>query len=83
MIEAENSWELLLAQIQQMVTRITYRTWFEAISLQSDDGQTLRVNVPNELFRAWFEQRYGSVVHEALAQLGRAHTRVLYIPAAL
>jgi chromosomal replication initiation ATPase DnaA len=56
-MEAENAWMLLLPHIQAMVPRVTYVTWFKPISFQSDDGQALRLTVPNELFAAWFEQR--------------------------
>ncbi len=39
-MEPENSWIDLLAHIQKKVPRITYRTWFEPITLQSDGGHT-------------------------------------------
>lgn len=80
---ALHTWILLLARIQTLVSRITYTTWFDPITFHSDDGQTVRVSVPNELFAAWLERRYRDVVQEALRQIGRPESRVLYVPETL
>jgi chromosomal replication initiation ATPase DnaA len=54
----------------------TFVVWFEPLKFVSDDGGTLRVRVPNALFRDWFALHHAATLNEALARLGRPETRV-------
>lgn len=42
----------------------------------------MRLGIPSEIYGSWFELRYAAVVQQALAETGRAGTRVHYIPPA-
>jgi chromosomal replication initiation ATPase DnaA len=65
--------------MRDLVTRVPrpqFATWFAPLRFVSDDGATLRVFVPNELFRDWFRQRYAATLDAALTRIGRPETRV-------
>jgi hypothetical protein len=41
----------------------------------------LRAQVPNGLFGAWMQERYGGMVSNVLRILGRPGVSVMYVPA--
>ena len=73
-----NLWSHVLATLQRKVNRHTFVTWFEATEFIAQDGSTLTVGVPTELFGNWMVTRYSSVVDEALADLGSPETTIRY-----
>jgi chromosomal replication initiator protein len=64
-------WEQVLARIETKVNRHIFYTWFKPTSFVDYDGQTVRVRVPNALFRDWLTRHYAGVLDEALADIDR------------
>lgn len=65
--------------MRELASRIPpwkFASWFEPLRFVSDDGATVRLRVPNALFRDWFHQRYATTLNDALARVGRPGTRV-------
>ena len=73
-----NIWEQVLARIETKVNRHSFYTWFKPTSLLSDEGEALKVRVPNALFREWLTKHYASVLAEALAEVDRKGTAVTF-----
>jgi chromosomal replication initiator protein len=75
---ATNLWSDALQRIEAKVNQHTFHTWFKQTLFVSDDGQTLRVRVPNTMFKDWLTKHYSSVIQEAIGELDRAGTAVVF-----
>ena len=74
-----NIWEQVLARIETKVNRHSFYTWFKPTSYAGEDASTIRVRVPNALFRDWLTKHYGAVLDEALAEVDRQGTPVAFM----
>jgi chromosomal replication initiator protein len=68
---ASNIWDQVLARIETKVNRHIFYTWFKPTSFVADDGDQVRVRVPNPLFRDWLTKHYAVVLDEAFADVQR------------
>ena len=74
-----NIWDQVLARIETKINRHSFYTWFKPTSYAGEDGQGIRVRVPNSLFRDWLTKHYATVLDEALAEVDRNGTSVLFL----
>ena len=72
-------WDLVLARVETKVNQHIYSTWFKPTSFVGDDGQVLRVRVPNALFSNWLTKHYQVVIDEALAEVNRPGCEVSFV----
>ncbi len=72
-------WDHVLSRIEDQVGRHSFSTWFKPTSLLADAGQTLSVRVPNPLFVEWLPKHYSVVLAEAMREVGRADTKLLFV----
>jgi chromosomal replication initiator protein len=75
---SENLWDEVLARVESKINRHSFATWFRPTSFLSQDGEKLRIGVPNAQFREWLSKNYLGVLQEALAELGRAGVQVAF-----
>lgn len=73
-------WDQVLSRIESKVGPHSFHTWFKPTSLVADDGRTLAVRVPNNLFTEWLPKHYSVVLTEALKDVGRAETIIQFVP---
>jgi chromosomal replication initiator protein len=74
-----NIWDRVLSRIETKVNRHIFYTWFKPTSFVADDGSTLRVRVPNGLFRDWLTKHYAGVLDEALGEVDRKGTAIVFL----
>jgi chromosomal replication initiator protein len=74
-----NVWDLVLARIEAKVNRHSFYTWFKPTAFVSDAHETIRVRVPNALFRDWLTKHYSAVLDEALREVERTGWRVEFL----
>ena len=79
-MSAHSIWDQILGSIEAKVGRHSFHTWFKPTSLLSDDGGRLSVRVPNLLFTEWLPKHYSVVLSEALREVGRPDTIVVFVP---
>jgi chromosomal replication initiator protein len=72
-------WDQVLARIETKINRHTFYTWFKPTSFVADDGNVVRVRVPNALFRDWLTKHYAVVLDEALAEVNRRGSVVSFV----
>jgi chromosomal replication initiator protein len=72
-------WDQVLARIETKVNRHIFYTWFKPTSFVSDDGDQVRVRVPNGLFREWLTKHYAVVLQEAFADVDRRGCTVAFV----
>src|SRR5688500_15014413 len=74
-----NIWDNVLARIETKVNRHSFYTWFKPTSFVADDAGSLRIRVPNALFRDWLTKHYAAVIDEALGEVERRGTTVTFV----
>jgi chromosomal replication initiator protein len=72
-------WDQVLSRIETKVNRHSFYTWFKPTTMVSDEGLSVRVRVPNALFRDWLTKHYSAVLSEALAEVDRRDTSVAFV----
>ena len=72
-------WDQVLSRIETKVNRHIFYTWFKPTTFVRDDGGSLKVRVPNALFRDWLTKHYAGVLDEALSEVDRKGTSVAFL----
>jgi chromosomal replication initiator protein len=75
-------WARVLERIEAKLNRHTFLTWFAPTRLLRDQGDALTVEVPDTTVRDWLLRHYGSILDEALAEVGRPGASVAFVAAA-
>ena len=79
-MNASSIWEQVLGRIEAKVGRHSFHTWFKPTTLLLDDGSRVAVQVPNPLFTEWLPKHYSVVLAEALRDVGRPNTELIFVP---
>jgi chromosomal replication initiator protein len=74
-----NIWDHVLARIETKVNRHSFYTWFKPTTFVADLDGTIRVRVPNALFRDWLTKHYTAVIDEALDEVQRPGAPVAFV----
>ena len=74
-----NIWDRVLSRIEAKVNRHSFYTWFKPTAFVADDGAAIRVRVPNALFRDWLTKHYSTVLSEALGEVDRHESQILFV----
>ncbi len=77
---SDSVWDRVLARIETKVNRHSFHTWFKPTVFIDDDGNAVRIRVPNTLFRDWLTKHYTGVITEALSEVDRSGTPVTFVP---
>jgi chromosomal replication initiator protein len=72
-------WDQILARIETKVNRHSFYTWFKPTSFVADGGGAITVRVPNSLFKDWLTKHYSVVLGEALAEVRRPESAVIFV----
>ena len=74
-----NIWDQVLSRIETKVNRHSFYTWFKPTTFVADRDGSIRVRVPNALFRDWLTKHYSAVIDEALAEVQRPGAPVAFL----
>jgi chromosomal replication initiator protein len=64
---ASGSWDDFRQILRGRVTPVTWRTWLEALTLQSIDESTIYVLAPSEFHLRWINEKYRPLIEEVAA----------------
>src|SRR6187397_1792973 len=73
-------WDLILSRIETKINRHSFYTWFKPTSLVLDTGGSISVRVPNQLFKDWLGKHYSMVLSEALTEVHRPESSLVFLP---
>jgi chromosomal replication initiator protein len=73
-------WDQILSRIETKVNRHSFYTWFKPTTLVMDAGGSISVRVPNQLFKDWLGKHYSLVLSEALTEVQRPNTTLVFLP---
>lgn len=76
------AWDAILSRIEAKLNRYTFLSWFTPIKFVSDEGDSLRLQVPNAMFRDWILRHYVQVLNEAVAEANRPGLCLEFLTAA-
>jgi len=62
-------WSAVLSTIAGKINRHSFDTWFGPVTIAECDATALRLNVPNENFRAWLMDAYGNLLRQTVAEV--------------
>jgi chromosomal replication initiator protein len=74
-----NIWDRVLARIETKVNRHSFYTWFKPTAFVADREGAIRVRVPSALFRDWLTKHYTAVIEEALVEVDRPGSPILFV----
>src|SRR5687767_5002942 len=72
-------WDQVLGRIETKVNRHSFYTWFKPTSFVAEGNGAITVRVPNQLFKDWLTKHYSLVLSEALAEVRRPGTFVVFV----
>ena len=72
-------WDQILARVETKVNRHSFSTWFKPTAFVADGGRSITVRVPNPLFKDWLTKHYSVVLSEALAEVRRSETSLVFV----
>src|SRR5687767_14061884 len=78
-VMAGNIWDRVLSRIEAKVNRHSFYTWFKPTSFVADETGAIRVRVPTPLFRDWLTKHYAGVLAEALGEVDRPGSQVVFV----
>lgn len=78
-MSGSNIWDQVLARIETKVNRHSFYTWFKPTAFVAERAGTIRVRVPNALFRDWLTKHYAAVIEEALTEVQRPGAPVAFV----
>ncbi len=78
-MSGSNIWDQVLSRIETKVNRHSFYTWFKPTAFVADREGSIRVRVPNALFRDWLTKHYAAVIEEALAEVQRPGAPVAFV----
>ena len=76
---AANVWTDILSRVETKVNRHSFYTWFKPTVFVAEADQTVRVRVPNPLFRDWLTKHYASVISEAMTEINRDGMQISFV----
>ncbi|MBI2619112.1 MAG: chromosomal replication initiator protein DnaA [Ignavibacteriales bacterium] len=62
-------WANCLAKIQEEVSSLSFKTWFQPIVPVKLDGADITIKVPSQFFYDWLEGHYSSLIRSALTSV--------------
>ncbi|MDE3181485.1 MAG: chromosomal replication initiator protein DnaA [Acidobacteriota bacterium] len=74
-----NAWQEILGFLKAKVNPQSYQTWLRPTRFSHVADGSLVVRVPNRNFQDWIEEKYGSLITQALADLNSAYQRISYV----
>ncbi len=72
-------WDQVLARVETKVNRHSFSTWFRRTEFVSDDGQRVTIRVLDTVFRDWLLKHYSGVLADALAEVNRSDTALIFV----
>ena len=72
-------WDQILSRVETKVNRHSFSTWFKPTAFVEDGGRSITVRVPNTLFKDWLTKHYSVVLSEALAEVRRPESSLVFV----
>jgi len=75
-----NPWDLIKAKLAERIAPQEFQNWVMRTELDSLDGGSLRVQVPDQVTKDFIEQEYAEHIHSMIQELNLPVERIVYVP---
>ncbi len=72
-------WRAVLEELRAIMTPVNFTRWFAPTCALAQDGDLLRIAVPNEFHRAWLDTRLRHQVEGTLGMIDHTGLRVAFV----
>ncbi|MBI5464848.1 MAG: chromosomal replication initiator protein DnaA [Ignavibacteriales bacterium] len=76
---ALDAWNACLHLIQEHVSSLSFKTWFQPITPTKLDGASLTVRVPSQFFYDWLEEHYNPLLQSTLVTVLGHEAKLFYV----
>ncbi len=73
-----NAWQEILSYLKTKVNTQSYQTWLRPTRFSHVSKDSIVVRVPNREFQDWIQEKYGSLIHDAIEELKLEYREVAY-----
>src|SRR3989344_472708 len=75
----EELWQAALAELETLVSKANFVTWFQNTSIASRQNGSVVLHVPNAFAKEWLEYKYNKFILKALRSLAPDTRGIEYI----
>lgn len=75
----EETWQVVLAQIQFNISQASFATWFKNTKIIGKENGQIIISVPNNFSKEWLENKYNKLIFKTLHELDREIKEVQYV----
>ncbi|MBI4434038.1 hypothetical protein HY632_04645, partial [Candidatus Uhrbacteria bacterium] len=75
MLDCTQAWQAVLGELELLISKPNFTTWFKGSGLLSFDEQSAVVCVPNTFTKSWLEQKYHQHIVRALHNVTQIRIR--------
>jgi chromosomal replication initiator protein len=68
-MQLHETWQATLGELEVVLSKASFTTWFKGTDLLSIDGDTAIVGVPNIFTKEWFEKKYHADIIKTIKKL--------------
>jgi chromosomal replication initiator protein len=76
---ASDPWEQIKSHLATKLSSQAYQNWLMRTVLESSDGDSLRIRVPDQVTKAWMEQEYSEQIRTCIAELNLPFQNIVYM----
>lgn len=77
--DTQQLWSGILAEVELVVSRAAFSTWFKDTSIVREEEGTVYVGVPNEIVRTWLVEKYHKLILKGLRERSEGVRGVEYV----
>ncbi len=78
LVDAQKLWGACLDRIQQEVSTLSFKTWFQPVVAVGIKGSELTIQVPSQFFYDWLEEHYNALIQRTIAAVLGPEAKLLY-----
>lgn len=78
-LNSMNAWQEILGYLKTKVNTQSYQTWLRPTRLSHISNESIVVHVPNREFQDWIQEKYSSLINDALEELRLGFRQVSYV----
>src|SRR3989344_4677746 len=79
MLDRENIWRSVLAEVELTTSRASFITWFKETSIADMNDGVITVSVPNGFAKNWLQDKYHKAILRALRNIAGDTREVHYV----
>lgn len=79
MIDSKRLWDTALNEIEAVVSKANFNTWFKNTRIVREDAGTIFIGVPNEFVKDWLNKKYHKLISKTLRDAYEQLRSVEYI----